>query len=211
MILTNIIGSKLFYALPNFLPSGFFGEKITLTTGIITYPITFLVTDIVSEVYGRKRANFMVILGFFASISSLIFILIARVLPGSDVWVDGNSYFSSINEMNLAFESVFSAPTILIFASMTAYLIAQFIDIRLFHFFKKITKEKYLWFRNNGSTAISQLIDTIIVNFIFLNFGLGLSIDIIVKVIISAYIFKILFAIIDTPFVYLGVNYLKKI
>ena len=72
LVLTNIIGVKLFLAFPEWLPNGFFGEPITLTTGILTYPITFLVTDIVCEVYGRRRANIMVFTGFVMSLLSLV-------------------------------------------------------------------------------------------------------------------------------------------
>ncbi|MEC8137241.1 MAG: VUT family protein, partial [Pseudomonadota bacterium] len=77
LVLTNIIGVKLFLAFPEWLPNGFFGEPITLTTGILTYPITFLVTDIVCEVYGRRRANLMVFTGFVMSLLSLVLIQIA--------------------------------------------------------------------------------------------------------------------------------------
>tara|TARA_Y100000589_G_C27084719_1_gene601214 strand:- start:571 stop:873 length:303 start_codon:yes stop_codon:yes gene_type:complete len=95
-------------------------------------------------------------------------------------------------------------------ASMTAYLVAQLIDIRIFHFIKKVTKSKYLWLRNNISTMFSQLVDTIIVNSIFLGFAMGLDTNLVIQIIIGNYIVKLLFAAIDTPLVYLCVNYLKK-
>ena len=112
--------------------------------------------------------------------------------------------------MQLAYESVFSLPGILIFGSMTAYLIAQLVDVRLFHLFKRRTEGRHLWLRNNGSTMVSQLIDTIIVNSIFLGYGLGLDWTVIGKIIFASYLFKILFAAIDTPFVYLGVALLRR-
>ena len=101
-------------------------------------------------------------------------------------------------------------PSILIFASMSAYLVAQLIDIKVFHFIKKITKSKYLWLRNNLSTMFSQLIDTIIVNTIFLGFGMGIEYQIVCKIIIANYIVKIIFAMIDTPLVYFFVFIIKK-
>ena len=182
LVLTNVIGVKLFLAFPKLLPNGFFGEPITLTTGILTYPITFLLTDVVCEVYGGKRA----------------------------VWPSGNPHFDSVDEMQTAYESVFSLPGILIFGSMTAYLIAQLVDVRLFHLFKRLTEGRHLWLRNNGSTMVSQLIDTIIVNSIFLGYGLGLDWAVIGKIILASYVFKILFAAIDTPFAYLGVTLLRR-
>ena len=199
IVLTNIIGVKLFEV-----------NSVTLTTGIITYPLTFLITDIVCEVFGKKRASLMVVLGFFASILSLFFINLAVMLPGSEVWINNSLGYNSIKDMQKAYESVFTLPGFLISASMLAYLVAQLIDVRIFHYLKKVTNEKKLWLRNNLSTMFSQLIDTIIVNSIFLYFGLNLDWDIIIKIIIASYLFKILIALLDTPLVYIGVHYTRK-
>tara|TARA_B100001063_G_scaffold44075_1_gene37819 strand:+ start:658 stop:1320 length:663 start_codon:yes stop_codon:yes gene_type:complete len=199
IVLTNIIGVKLFEI-----------NSVTLTTGIITYPLTFLITDIVCEVFGKKRASLMVVLGFFASILSLVFINLAVMLPGSEVWINNSLGYNSIKDMQNAYESVFTLPGFLISASMLAYLVAQLIDVRIFHYLKKVTNEKKLWLRNNLSTMFSQLIDTIIVNSIFLYFGLNLDWDIIIKIIIASYLFKIIIALLDTPLVYFGVHYTRK-
>ena len=210
LVLTNVIGVKLFLAFHTVLPNGFFGEPITLTTGIITYPVTFLLTDVVCEVYGRKRANLMVLTGFGMSLLSLILIQIASIVPGSQVWPSGNPNFETVAEMQTAFDSVFSLPGILIFGSMTAYLVAQLTDVRLFHFIKRMTKDRHLWLRNNGSTMVSQLLDTVIVNSIFLGYGLGLEWVVVWKIIFASYVFKLLFAVIDAPFIYLGVFLLRR-
>lgn len=210
LVLTNVIGVKLFLAFPNLLPNGFFGEPITLTTGILTYPVTFLLTDVVCEVYGSKRAKLMVLTGFVMSLLSLILIQLASLVPGSPVWPSGNPHFDSVGEMQVAYESVFSLPGVLIFGSMTAYLVAQLADVRLFHFFKRLTGGRHLWLRNNGSTMVSQLVDTIIVNSIFLGYGLGLDWTVVGKIIFASYLFKLLFAAIDTPFIYLGVALLRR-
>ena len=199
IVLTNIIGVKLFEI-----------NSVTLTTGIITYPLTFLITDIVCEVFGKKRASLMVVMGFFASILSLVFINLAVMLPGSEVWINNSLGYSSIKDMQNAYESVFTLPGFLITASMLAYLVAQLIDVRIFHYLKKVTNEKKLWLRNNLSTMFSQLIDTIIVNSIFLYFGLNLDWDIIIEIIIASYLFKIIIALLDTPLVYIGVHYTRK-
>jgi uncharacterized integral membrane protein (TIGR00697 family) len=199
IVLTNIIGVKLFVV-----------NSVTLTTGIITYPLTFLITDIVCEVFGKKRASLMVVMGFFASLLSLVFINLAVMLPGSEVWINNSLGYSSIKDMQNAYESVFTLPGFLITASMLAYLVAQLIDVRIFHYLKKVTNEKKLWLRNNLSTMFSQLIDTIIVNSIFLYFGLNLDWDIIIKIIIASYLFKIIIALLDTPLVYIGVHYTRK-
>jgi uncharacterized integral membrane protein (TIGR00697 family) len=210
LVLTNIIGVKLFLAFPESLPKGLFGEAITLTTGLITYPVTFLLTDIVCEVYGRKRANLMVATGFFMSLASLVLIHIALVLPGAPAWSATNPNFPSVELMQRAFESVFTLPGVLIFASMTAYLVAQLLDVKLFHYWKEVTKGRHLWLRNNASTMTSQLVDTIIVNSIFLGFGLGLPWLLVAKIVVASYVFKVVMAALDTPFVYLGVSGLRR-
>lgn len=210
LVLTNIIGVKLFLAFPESMPHGLFGEAITLTTGLITYPVTFLLTDIVCEVYGRRRANLMVTTGFAMSILTLILIQISLALPGAPAWPSGNPNYNTVAEMQLAFESVFTLPGILIFGSMTAYLVAQLLDVKLFHFWKEVTRGRHLWIRNNASTMTSQLVDTIIVNSIFLGLGLGLDWGLVAKIIVASYLFKLLMAAADTPFIYLGVWLVRR-
>ncbi len=210
LVLTNIIGVKLFLAFPETLPQGLFGQAITLTTGLITYPITFLLTDIVCEVYGRKRANLMVAAGFFFSLVSLLLIQVALALPGAPAWSATNPHFPSVEAMQRAFESVFTLPGVLIFGSMTAYLVAQLLDVRLFHYWKDVTRGRHLWLRNNASTMVSQMVDTVIVNSIFLGFGLGLPWGLVGQIIIASYLFKLIVAALDTPFVYLGVGLLRR-
>lgn len=205
IVLTNIIGVKLFEIFPNLLKN-----PITLTTGIITYPITFLITDIVCEVFGKKKASLMVIFGFFASLLSLVFINISVILPGSEVWINNSLGYKSVYEMQTAYESVFTLPGFLISASMLAYLVSQLIDVRIFHFLKNLTNGKKLWLRNNISTICSQLVDTIIVNTIFLYLGLNLEWSTIIEIIIASYIFKVLIAMLDTPLVYIGVKYIRR-
>jgi len=205
IVLTNIIGVKLFEIFPNLLKN-----PITLTTGIITYPITFLITDIVCEVFGKKKASLMVIFGFFASLLSLVFINISVILPGSEVWINNSLGYKSVYEMQTAYESVFTLPGFLISASMLAYLVSQLIDVRIFHFLKNLTNGKKLWLRNNISTICSQLVDTIIVNTIFLYLGLNLEWSIIIEIIIASYIFKVLIAMLDTPLVYIGAKYIRR-
>ncbi len=210
IVLTNIIGIKIFEISSDILNFSFFNGPITLTTGIITYPLTFIITDIVCEVYGKKKADQMVVLGFFASILSLFFINIAILLSGSPAWINQTLGYSSITDMQRAYESVFALPGFLIGASMLAYLIAQLIDVKIFHYFKNLTKGKYLWLRNNVSTMFSQLVDTFIVNSIFLYFALNLQWDLILKIIIASYIFKVVIAALDTPLVYFGVYHIKN-
>jgi len=212
LVLTNVVGTKLFHfhagPLSDWLNDG---KPLTLTAGIITYPITFWLTDIVSEIWGRKRANGMVILGFGMSLLMLVVVQIAKALEPSPFWSLPEVGFPDGVAMQTAMDAFFANPHILLFASMTAYLVAQLFDVRLYHFFWRLTNGKYLWMRNNGSTLISQLVDTIIVNGIFLRWGLGMEWGPIGKVIVAVYICKALMAMIDTPFIYLGVAVVARV
>ena len=174
------------------------GFKVFIVSaGILPYPFTFLVTDLISELYGQKKANLVVLAGFFASMFVLLFL-----------WLGGQ--FNAIPDSLVTdqiYDSVFRNAWRIIAASMTAYLFAQFIDVRIFHFWKKLTNGKHLWLRNNASTVVSQLLDTILVICI-LFFGVW-STDQIFSAIIDGWLFKMLMAFIDTPIIY-GIIHLLK-
>ncbi|MCB1172501.1 MAG: queuosine precursor transporter [Leptospiraceae bacterium] len=235
LVITNIIGTKLFVFMPDSFPQGFFGSPFVLTTGILTYPVTFWLTDIVSEIWGRRHANVMVYFGFFASILMLVILSAAKAVPPASIWTippDFAPFFNAdyyitgtagqisavdSDAAQAAFEFTFFAPGILLFASMLAYLVAQLIDVYLFHFWREATNGRHLWLRNNGSTLVSQLVDTIIVSSIFLYFAFDMPFladapggGSIVQIIITVYFFKMLMALADTPFIYLGVWLIQK-
>ncbi len=174
------------------------GFKVFIVSaGILPYPLTFLVTDILSELYGQKKTNAVVFSGFIASLFVLSFL-----------WLGGqfNAIPSSIVN-DETYNAVFQNAWRLIAASMIAYLFAQFIDVKIFHFWKRLTKGRHLWLRNNGSTIASQLIDTTLVIAI-LFIGVWDSGQII-SAIIDGWMFKMLMAFIDTPIIY-GIIHLLK-
>jgi len=150
-------------------------------------------------VYGKKKANQMVTTGIFASFFSLLIVLLADATPAIESSPVGDALFSS----------VFGATAVAVFASMMAYLLAQYIDIQIFHFWKRVTKGKHLWLRNNFSTFLSQFVDTFTVLFLLCSFG-KISWDIFGALLLSGFLFKILVAAIDTPFLYAGVYILRK-
>jgi uncharacterized PurR-regulated membrane protein YhhQ (DUF165 family) len=222
LVLTNIIGTKLFYLFPGGGPAWFNGgQPVTLTAGIITYPLTFLLTDVVSELWGKRKANLMVWLGFGTSFLMLGVLQLAVWLPASEIWgIPGISPLDSglleregiagSDAMQAAYASTFQNPRLLLFASMLAYLVAQLFDVRLYHFWWRVTGGKHLWLRNNGSTIISQLVDTIIVNGIFLRWGLQLEWDVIAEIIFWVYTCKIALAFVDTPLIYFTCSRLRS-
>jgi uncharacterized integral membrane protein (TIGR00697 family) len=131
-------------------------------------------------------------------------------LPGSEVWINKDLGYTTVPQMQRAFESVFTLPGTLVLGSMSAYLSAQLLDNRLFHFWKEVTKGKHLWLRNNGSTVLSQLVDTIVVNSIFLGWGMGVPWPVVWQIIWAIYICKIILALVDTPLVYLAVGMIRR-
>lgn len=216
LVLTNVIGTKLFVLLApaegeeSVLAFLWAPQGMTLTSGIITYPLTFLITDLVSEIWGHRRARFMVVMGFVMSVVMLGFVSLARALPPSDAWRNPEMGVESAADMQHAWEVSFALPGKLLFASMLAYLVAQLFDVRLYHFWWRVTKGKYMWIRNTGSTSISQLVDTIIVNGIFLSWGLHLEWEQIWKIIAGVYFCKVVLAIADTPLIYLARHWIRQ-
>jgi uncharacterized integral membrane protein (TIGR00697 family) len=204
LVLTNVIGVKLFQA-----P---FNPEFALTTGILTYPLTFLITDIVSEVYGKKRADFMVAVGFGMSVLMMVILMVAVAVPPHDYWVAPvNPYYADAAGYQRAYTSVFALNGILLFGSMSAFLCAQLTDNWLFHRLRRLTNGRHLWLRNNGSTWISQLVDTIVVNSILFYIGFGMDFMVGVEIMVTIYLYKVAIAAMDTPFVYLGIWVLGKL
>ena len=193
LVTSNLIFQKFFY----WEPFGLY--RFEISVGILPYPLTFLITDILSEIYGKKKANQVVIAGIFASFFSMLIILIADYVPAiNNSPVDDN-----------IFSTVFGLSPLAVLASMLAYLFAQFIDIRIFHFWKNLTNGKHLWLRNNFSTFFSQFIDTFTVLFL-LSFFKILPWSIFTSLLISGFLFKIIVAAIDTPVLYLIVFWFRK-
>ena len=198
LVVSNLIFQKFFSWYPfNFEILGI--KLFELSVGVLPYPITFLITDIISEIFGKKKANQVVVMGIVSSIFSIALLLLGDVLPAN----------SSSPIDDETFNLVFSASPLAVLASMSAYLIAQFLDIRIYHFWKQLTKGKYLWLRNNFSTFSSQIIDSTTVIALLCFFDI-LAWDLFLGLVLSSIIFKIIVAIIDTPLLYLLVGLIRK-
>lgn len=198
LVTSNLIFQKFFYWYPFHLEM--YGVKLfEVSVGLLPYPLTFLITDILSEIYGKRKANEVVIAGIFASFFSLLIIYISKEVPATP--------WSQVNDG--MFVNVFGAAPLAVLASMMAYLFAQFIDIRIYHFWKQLTQGKHLWLRNNFSTFSSQFIDTLTVLILLCSFGI-INWDKFSGLLISGVIFKIMIAILDTPFLYISVYAFKK-
>ena len=191
LVVCNLIANK-------FLTVDLGFKVFTLSAGALPYPLTFLATDLLSELYGQKRASRVVWAGFAASLFALL-----------ALWL--GAQFEAIDDSPVSdatYMAAFGTSGRVIAASMTAYLIAQFVDVRLFHFWRDLTKGKHLWLRNNASTVISQLLDSMLVVMV-LFWGVKPG-DEMFAIILDLWLFKTLAALLDTPLFYFGTWFLKR-
>lgn len=215
MTLLNVIG------ITRFIQVG----PLSLAVGVLPYPLTFLCTDLISELYGKKRASFVVWVGFLINVFMILIVFVGFQLPAVDSahqppWqtlflakpvalANGQVVSDSID----IFHIIYSCTVGSVFASMVAYLAAQFCDVHLFHFWKDLTKGKHLWLRNNGSTLISQLVDSFMV--IVITFGAAflreeMTLRAMLLLMGSNYLFKMIAALLDTLPFYAGVKLLRS-
>jgi len=242
LAMLNILGISRFIVLASYsketgLTWGQWGEiSFALAVGVLPYPITFLCTDLISEFYGRRRANWVVFVGLLVNIWVVFVLWLGGVLPmqaemasygvdtlGREVTgpplpepvYNEQGQFLRFNE-DWTFYRIQQLTFGAVFASMVAYLAAQFCDVYVFHFWKRLTKGRMLWLRNNGSTLISQLVDTVAVILITHYYARALPVDYdnpilpqLMLFIATGYVFKLTAALVDTPIVYGLVALLK--
>jgi uncharacterized PurR-regulated membrane protein YhhQ (DUF165 family) len=230
LTMLNILGITRFIDI-----SGYLGAKpytYMLPIGVLAYPITFLCTDFISEIYGKRRANLLVWIGLILNIWVLFILWLGGILPPTpeicnevgflnDIYVGqsicpeaGVPPIGSNGRVFFQLRYFAFGATI---ASMIAYLAAQFCDVHIFHFLKRITRGRYLWLRNNGSTLVSQLIDStavIISTYYFTEGALPITSESsvasqLIALILTGYVFKMIAALGDTFFFYLGMNFFK--
>ncbi len=188
LVAANLLGSKI---------TVLFG--IAVSVGIFAYPITFLITDVIEEVHGKKKAQHLLWGGIITLALLFILTAVSRALPAADRYPNNQAYLT-----------VFGSSLRIIIASLIAFALSQTHDIWAFNFWKKKTHGKFLWMRNNFSTVVSQFVDTTIFMFIaFYKIAPKFDTAFIFKLIIPYWIFKIIFAGLDTPLVYAGVRWLK--
>lgn len=176
LIIANVVASKIVS----------FGELV-VPAAIVAYPITFLMTDVIGEIWGKEEANRTVKIGFVCQLFSLLLIGLAILLP-----------VAPFADNQLEFKSILGQSFRCVTASLIAYLCSQSWDVFVFHKLKSVNGEKYKWIRNNLSTMTSQIIDTAI----FITIAFIGTVPNIFTMIISQYLIKFIYAVIDTPFFY---------
>ncbi len=227
LILSNVLGSKItHFDIPSFLSTPlnmiFFpliyllkiflqtigGREIALnffstvhvSVGILTVPLMFLITDMIAEVHGRRKVLEFITTGVIALLLMILITSIAIAVPAAERSIDNESY-----------SMIFKVTIRMTIASILAFVIAQLHDMWSFHFWKRKTEGRHLWLRNNISTFFSQLIDSTVFMFVaFYKTAPMWDAVFVISLIVPYWIFKILFALLDTPFAYLGVWWLRK-
>lgn len=182
VIFSNILSAKM-------VPLPF--TELSIPAGLVTYPLTFLLSDLVTEVFDAKRAKLMVYVTLAMNLLGLVLIQVSLMLPTKDA------------DIQNAFQLVLGLSGLRIFSSLISYVVSQIVDIQLYAAIKRLTGPKLLWLRNNASTCIAQIVDTIMIDLIFLWWGLGMSMADVIPIMIFSYAYKTLFSAACTPFFYL--------
>ena len=182
LVIASVLAAKIIQVWAFFVPAG-----------ILAYSLTFLCTDVVSEVYGKEASRKVVLSGFIGLVAAFLLTTLALNWSAAPFWQNQDS-----------FDSILGSTTRIIIASLVAYLVSQYTDVWIFSQVKKLTKGKFLWLRNNLSTAISQLIDSVI--FIVIAFY---GVMPLFELIIGQWVIKLVIAALDTPIVYALVSMLR--
>lgn len=196
----------------NFL--GFEGLSFNLTTGVLLWPVVFVMTDIINEYFGIKGVRFLSNLAIVLIIYAFLIFFIGIRLTPADFWPESHinpnlpqseqdAIRSKVSDYNFAFRIVFNQGLWIIIGSLVAFLIGQILDVIIFHKIKKWTGEKKIWLRATGSTLISQFIDSFVVLFIAFYIGADWSLRLVLAIGLVNYFYKFVVAIALTPVIYL--------
>jgi len=215
MTLLNVVGITRFIQL----------GPLALAVGVLPYPLTFLCTDLISELYGRARANFLVTVGLGINFLILAVLTLGDIAPSVPAetmppWqiIQLAEPIALPNGQIVAgevglFQLIYATTSGAVFASMLAYITAQYCDVQLYHFWKRLTRGKHLWLRNNFSTLLSQLVDSVMV--VTVTFGAvywrgEMTFNTLLVLVGSNYAFKALSALVDTLPLYALVRWLRR-
>ncbi len=193
LVVAEATASKFFTAFDLPFSVHILGQEFTsviMTAGVIAFPITFIVTDLMNEYFGKKGIRYVTLVGMVMIVFEFVLLQIAMAVPTASI--------SPVPED--AFNIVFGASGRVIFGSLVAYLVGQLADITLFHWLRGLTKGKHLWLRATGSTFGSQFLDTFIV--LTVAFVGQLSFQEIVAITLFNYGYKFIIAIVITPVIY---------
>jgi queuosine precursor transporter len=189
----------------NFSLLGEAGLSLSLTCGVLLWPLEFIMTDIVNEYYGPKAVRRISYIAVALIAYAFLMFYMAMRVPGAAFWY-GTGVQDGVPDMGKAFNAVFGQGMWIIIGSIIAFLVAQIVDVTIFHKIKKVTGEKKVWLRATGSTLVSQLVDSFIVLFIAFYIGKDWSLQKVLAICMVNYAYKCFVAIILTPLIYILEN-----
>ena len=178
LLVANIMAVKLITVVTFVVP-----------VAVVAYPLTFLITDTIAELYGRRITSRIIWLGFAMNAATVLLLYVGQIIPPVSFWEGQNAY-----------EAILGSVPRIVLASMLAYLVSQHHDVFAFEFWRRRTQGRHLWFRNNASTLVSQGIDTLI--FISIAFAGTVPTSVLLNMMLGQYLVKLVIAAIDTPICY---------
>jgi len=202
LIVANMIGVKLFSI-------DLAGLPVEHTAGMLPFPLTFILTDLLNEFYGKKATRMIAWIAFGMAMFAFVLVMAARALPileGIPGTADDHS-----------FEVVFGGSALMNLSSIVAFLFGSLIDIAVFGFFKRLTKGKMVWLRATGSTVISQLFDSFVITILYFQVAQGLTggqvagFDFVLRTALTGYVLKFVIALLLTPAIYAGRGFLRRV
>jgi uncharacterized integral membrane protein (TIGR00697 family) len=215
-LIAECIGNKIFSLekLFGFQPSNFTlfdesGLALSLTCGVLLWPLEFIMTDIVNEYYGPKAVRRISYTAVALILYAFLMFYMAMSVPPADFWY-GTGIKDGVPDMSRAFNSIFGQGMWIIAGSVTAFLVSQIVDVTVFHKIKKMTGEKKVWLRATGSTLISQFVDSFIVLFIAFKIGKDWSFQRVLAICMVNYAYKFTVAILLTPVIYFIEHRIEK-
>lgn len=202
LLVANMIGVKLFSI-------DIAGLPVEHTAGMLPFPITFVLTDLLNEFYGKKAARMIAWIAFGMAIFAFILVSVARLLPILE-GIPGTADERS-------FEVVFGGSSLMTLSSIVAFIFGSLLDIAIFGFFKRLTRGKMVWLRATGSTVVSQLFDSFVITILYFQVAQGLtgaevaSFDFVIRTAFTGYVLKFVIAVALTPAVYAGRAFLRRV
>lgn len=191
LLVGDLIGGKLYQTEVG-------GLALTISVGMIPFPVVFLLTDLINEFYGARSARFVTMVGFAMAWFTILLLVVAGAVP----WAPFTQAADWPGVRQASFDNIFASSRKILICSTVAYLVGQLIDIFIFHALRRRLKGRFLWLRATGSTVVSQLIDTVIINFLVWSGSLPFST--ILSLIGTSYLVKLATAIALTPLIYGG-------
>ena len=198
LLVSNIIAVKLIHV--GTLPFQFLGSDLLfLPAGIVIFPVSYIIGDVLTEVYGFKLARGVIWLGFVCNALGALFIWLGGLIPAEIFWADQEAY-----------EAILGQARWVLLGSFAAYLVGEFSNSMVLARLKHATEGRYLWLRTVSSTVVGQGFDSFV--FIFIAFGIGgdLPTDQLFRIVLIQWVAKIAYEALATPLTYAVVTYLKR-